>query len=122
RFSVAADGSWCMIGQYRLDPTATDLAQFPNSTTSTKIGGNAIDSKAGLIYAQILTASTQTSTATSPTTSPTTPRAGRGLPAVPPVLSILDPDNLTLRDPLSLAENIVGRSVLSSAGDVLYAI
>jgi uncharacterized protein (TIGR03437 family) len=118
RVSVAADGSWCMIGQYRLDPTATDLAQFPNSATSTQIGGNAIDSKAGIIYAQILTASTQTSTATSPTTTPAAPV----LPAVPPVLSILDADNLTVRDTLSLAENIVGRSLLSSAGDVLYAI
>jgi len=38
------------------------------------------------------------------------------------VLSILDADNLTVRDTLSLAENIVGRSLLSSAADVLYAI
>ena len=122
RVSVAADGSWCMIGQYRLDPTATDLAQFPNSATSTQIGGNAIDSKAGIIYAQILTASTQSSTPTSPTTTTTTTPAAPVLPAGPPVLSILDADNLTVRDTLSLAENIVGRSLLSSAGDVLYAI
>jgi uncharacterized protein (TIGR03437 family) len=118
RVSVAADGSWCMIGQYRLDPKATDLAQFPNSATSTKIGGNAIDSKAGIIYAQILTASPPTSTSTSPTTTP----AVTAPPAAPPVLSILDADNLTVRDTLSLPENIVGRAVLSPAGDVLYAV
>jgi hypothetical protein len=123
RVSVAADGSWCMIGQYRLDPTAIDLAQFPNSAASTNIGGNAIDSKAGVIYAQILTASPQTSTSTSTSTSPTTTTpAAPAQPAAPPVLSILAADNLTVQDTLSLAENIVGRSVLSSAGDVLYAV
>ena len=119
RVSVAADGSWCMIGQYRLDRTATDLAQFPNSTTSTNIGGDAIDSKAGIIYAQVLTAAPQTSTTTIPTTTTTTVAT---TPAAPPVLSILAADNLTVQDTLSLPENIVGRSVLSSAGDVLYAI
>jgi uncharacterized protein (TIGR03437 family) len=118
RVSVAADGSWCMIGQYRLDPVATDLAQFPNSATSSVIGGAAVDSKAGVIYAQILTASPQTSTSAIPTTTP----AATASPATPPVLSILDADNLTVRDTLSLPENMVGRAVLSSAGDVLYAL
>ena len=118
RVGVAADGSWCMIGQYRLDPTAIDLAQFPNSVTSTKVGGVAVDSKAGIIYAQILTGSPQTTASTSPTTTPAAPAQA----AAPPVLSILDADNLTLRDTLSLSENIVGRSVLTSAGDVMYAV
>ena len=62
RVSVSADGSWAMIGQYRLDATANNLAQFPNSVTSVNIGGNAIDSKAGIIYAQIITASSTSST------------------------------------------------------------
>jgi len=119
RVSVAADGSWCMIGQYKVGPTATDLAQFPNSTTSTKIGANAIDSKAGIIYAQVLTAAPQTSTTTIPTTTTTTVAT---TPAAPPVLSILDADNLTVRDTLSLPENLVGRTVLNSARDVLYAV
>jgi uncharacterized protein (TIGR03437 family) len=118
RVSVAADGSYCMIGQYRVDPNAIDLAQFPNSVTSTLIGGVAVDSKNGIIYAQILTASSQTSSSASPTTTPaaTTPSA------TPPVLSLLAADNLTVQDTLSLPENIVGRAVLSSAGDVLYAL
>ena len=117
RVSVAADGSWCMIGQYRLDPMAIDLAQFPNSTTSAKIGGNAIDSTNGIVYAQILTASPQTTTSTIPATTPAPAQ-----PAGPPVLFIMDADNLTVRDTLSLPENIVGRSVLSSAADAMYAI
>jgi hypothetical protein len=57
RVSVAADGSWTMIGQYRLTAKAEELAQFPNSISSTNIGGNAIDSNAGIIYAQIATVS-----------------------------------------------------------------
>jgi uncharacterized protein (TIGR03437 family) len=120
RVGVAADGSWCMIGQYRLNPSAIDLAQFPNSTTSTKIGGVAVDSKGGIIYAQILTGSAPTTTSTTSTSPSTTPAPAQ--PAAPPVLSILDADNLTVRDTLSLAENIVGRSVLTAAADVLYAI
>ena len=120
RVGVAADGSWCMIGQYRLDPSATLLAQFPNSAASTNIGGAAVDSKAGIIYAQILTASPQTSTTTS--TSPVTTPAATTAPAAPPVLSLLAADNLTVQDTLSLPENIVGRAVLTAAGDVLYAV
>ena len=94
RISVSADGSWAMIGQYRLDAYANDLAQFPNSVTSANIGGNAVDSKAGIIYAQILTASPQTTSATSSSTP-----AASAPSATPPVLSILDADNLAVREP-----------------------
>jgi uncharacterized protein (TIGR03437 family) len=38
------------------------------------------------------------------------------------VLSILAADNLTVEDTLSLPENIVGRALLTAAGDVLYAV
>ncbi len=115
RVSVSADGSWAMIGQYKLDQHADDLAQFPNSVTSANVGGNAVDSNAGIIYAQILTADSQaTSTGSSSTTVATATAA--------PVLSIMDADNLTVRQRLSLPENITGRSELTAAGDVLYAV
>jgi uncharacterized protein (TIGR03437 family) len=131
RVAVAADGSWCMIGQYRLNASAIALAQFPNSVTSTSTGGVAVDSKAGIVYSQIITAaptststnsssSSSSSSTTSSSSSSTTTTAAQ--PATPPFLNILDADNLTVRDTLSLSENIVGRSLLSSAGDVLYAI
>src|SRR4051794_11889128 len=55
RIGVAADGSWAMVGMYKIDATNHDLNQFPNSVTSANIGGNAVDSKAGIIYSQILT-------------------------------------------------------------------
>src|ERR1017187_367678 len=85
--------------------------------TSTAVGGVAVDSKAGIIYAEILTVSPDTSTSAIPPTTPAAPA-----PTVPPVPSIMDADNLTVRDTLSLPEDIVGRSLLSSSGAVLYAI
>jgi len=115
RVSVSADGSWCMFGQYKLDGSAHNLAQFPNSISSVNIGGSAIDSNSGIIYAQILTAN---SSSTSSGSTSSTPAAQTG----PPVLSILDADNLTVRQRLVIPENIVGRAVLSSANDVLYAV
>jgi uncharacterized protein (TIGR03437 family) len=121
RVSVAADGSWCMIGLYKLDPQANDLAQFPNAATSANVGGNAIDSKNGIIYAQILTVS-PTTQPNSPSGIPATTPAGTASPATPPVLSILDADNLTVRDSLSLPENITGRMTLNSAADAIYAV
>ncbi len=117
RVSVAADGSYAMIGLYKLDRFANDLAQYPNAITSQNVGGNAIDSRAGIIYAQILTADPLAKSATTLPGSSPAPAA-----AQPPVLSILDEDNLTIRETLSLPENIIGRMVLSGRADMLYAI
>jgi uncharacterized protein (TIGR03437 family) len=120
RVSVAADGSWAMIGQYRVDGFAADLAQFPNSISSLNIGGNAVDSNAGIIYAQIL------ATAGGPQTIPVVAGALPTTPVAPvtgpPVLSILDAENLLVRESFSIPENIIGRSVLSAASDVLYTV
>jgi uncharacterized protein (TIGR03437 family) len=109
RVSVSADGSWTMIGQYRLNAVADNLAQFPNSISSTTVGGNAIDSRAGIIYAQILTASGPVAAGSTTTTAP-------------PVLSILDAENLLVRETFSIPENITGRSILSNASDMLYTV
>ena len=106
RIAVAADGSWALIGQYRLDSVGHDLAQFPNSVVSTNAGGNAIDSNAGIVYAQIV--------ATTPGTSSSSATSA-------PVLNILDAENLLVKESFSLAENITGRMILSSAADRLYA-
>jgi uncharacterized protein (TIGR03437 family) len=114
RISVAADGSWAMVGQYRMTGTADILAQFPNSLASTNIGGSAIDSKAGIIYAQNPTASLTASTGSS-SSAPTAQ-------AAPPVLSILDAENLFVKESFSIPENITGRSILSSANDMLYTV
>ncbi len=110
RIGVSADGSWALVGQYKLDPTAVDLAQFPNSIESANIGGSAVDSKAGVIYAQILTAD-PASTSAGSSSSSSTPAAPTG----PPVLSILDADNLYVREKLQIPENLVGRATLNEA-------
>jgi uncharacterized protein (TIGR03437 family) len=114
RVSVAPDGSWALVGQYRMDAGANFLAQFPNSITSTNIGGSAIDSKGTVIYGQIVTASSASTTSTTGSSS-STPAAA------PPVLSIMDPENLLVKESFSIPENITGRSILSAANDMLYA-
>ncbi len=117
RVSVSADGSYAMIGQYKLDSVADDLAQFPNSITSTNIGGAVVDSATGLIYAQILTASPSTSSSTNPS-SPAAPVSS----TTPPALTIMDADNLEVEDTLQLPENITGRMILSPDGNTIYAV
>src|ERR1019366_1556411 len=107
RIGVAADGSWAMIGQYRLNSVADNLAQYPNSIASTNIGGNAVDSKAAVIYAQIVAAAPGSSGSTAASTGP--------------VLSILDAENLLVEESFSIPENITGRMTLSAASDLLYA-
>jgi hypothetical protein len=110
-----------MVGQYKVDSRFKDLAQFPNAIKSEQIGGAAVDSKAGIIYAQILVGNPQgTSTATdlASALTGTAPAEAAG----PPVLSILDADNLTVRERISLPENIVGRALLSSNSSVMYAV
>jgi uncharacterized protein (TIGR03437 family) len=119
RVSVSADGTYAMIGQYKLDGVADDLAQFPNSITSSNIGGSVINSATGLIYAQILTASPASSTTS--TTTPSSP-AATGSSTGPPVLTLMDADNLTVEDTFNLPENITGRMILDSAGANIYAV
>jgi uncharacterized protein (TIGR03437 family) len=126
RLSVYKDGSWAMLGQYRLDLNFNNTAQFPNSMTAPEIGGNAIDSNAGIMYAQILTqapSSGTTSGSGSGSGSGTGTGTGTTPPpaAVPPVMNILAADNLTVLDSISLPENITGRAVLDSSAKMLYA-
>ncbi len=108
-----------MIGQYRLDATANNLAQYPEfpglrqyrrqchrfqrryhlrsnhrrrSNHRNRCYGNGNHGS-----------------------SPTLP------PAVP-VLSIMDAENLLVSESFSIPENITGRSVLSAAADMLYTV
>jgi uncharacterized protein (TIGR03437 family) len=121
RVAVAADGSWAMMGEFKIDATQHFLNEFPNTVVSQNIGGNAVDSKAGILYSQFLLVNPPTipvnSSSTSSTSSTTTPAA-----TTPPVLFLLDADNLAVREQLVMPENITGRSILSSAGDVLYTV
>ena len=109
RLTVADDGSWAMYGQYKSDPQGYDLAQFPNSITSTNIGGSVVDSKANIMYGQIIVGSVSSSGVIGPAT------------ANPPTMVIMDADNLNVLDSLLMPENITGRMVLSSGRDMVYA-
>ena len=134
RVSVAADGSWAMVNMYKIDGGLHDMAQFPNSVTSLNVGAAAVDSSSGTIYAQIVTlAPGSGSTATSGSgsssgsqsstgSSSSSSSSAAGVPVGPPLLSILDADNLTVRNSILIPENLTGRAVLSSAADVLYVI
>ena len=113
RVSVAADGSWAMIGWSAFAPAQCGRgfmirSRYPNVALSTNITGHAIDSRNGIMYGQIF--------------DPNQP-AGPPYKATPtPSLAIMDADNLTVRDWLRIPENLVGRAVLNSAGSVMYAI
>jgi uncharacterized protein (TIGR03437 family) len=106
RVTVAADGSWAMVGQYKIDSRMRLLAQFPNSATATNIGGIALDTRAATLYGQILTGSGAAATASAPR----------------PVLSVLDADNLYERERINLPENITGRMAMTQKSDIIYAV
>lgn len=118
RVSVAADGSYAMVGYAMFSgPTPTNpnlvlLGRHPNTIASPNVTGHAIDSKNNLIYGQI-------PDPTQPTGPPYTYVASAG--AAPTIL-IMDSDNLNVRDRIMMPENLVGRAILNAAATVLYAI
>jgi uncharacterized protein (TIGR03437 family) len=102
--SAARDGGYFAAGWAVFDHNGVLRSQFPNPAGQLAVGSHAIDSAAGLIYAQIPEA------------------AAADGPPTPPVLTVTDADNLTVRERLRLPENLTGRSVLTAAGDRLYSI
>lgn len=78
------------------------IAAFPSATGDFGIGSYAIDTVRNVVYSQV-PASDWTKT-------------------TPPVLTIADGDNLAPLEQFSLRENLTGRSLLDSAGQVLYAV
>ena len=126
RVSVAADGTWAMIGYAVFTsnfttgnfPYGVIRAQYPDVVTSTNVTGSALDSAAGIIYAQIPDA-TQPS---GPPFAPVTVPPGQQATAKFPNIAIMDADNLTVRDRVKIPENLVGRALLSSNGKTMFAI
>ncbi len=120
--SVSEDGSYAVLGWALLNRRGILMAQFTNSLGRFDLGSHAIDSRKGLIYAQmpeaVKSASTPTPTTGTPPTS-TTP-AAEPAPAVP-VLQVVDADNLAVRERYLLPENLTGKAVLSSDGNTMYA-
>ncbi len=98
--SVSQDGSYFTAGWTLQDQFFFDISEFTNPSGILNIGTSAIDSASNTIYAQM-------------------PPPGS---AQPPVLQIVDADNLTLRNRLKLPENFAGKSVLSSDASTLYGV
>jgi uncharacterized protein (TIGR03437 family) len=125
RVSVAADGSWAMIGWSQFAPAQCNggfmiASRYPQPLTSPNVTGHAVNSTNGVtdtLYAQVFDANQPSG----PPYYPTTPAASASS-AKPPVLSILDADNLTVRDKIYLPEDLVGRALVDSKGNNMYAI
>lgn len=106
--SVSRDGSYFTAGWGLFSASGVLISQFANPSGALNVGSHAIDSIAGLIYAQIPQAQSQSS--------------GASATAAPPVLMVTDADNLTIRDQLQLPENLAGKSLLNRARDTMYSI
>jgi len=116
--SVSADGSSFTAG-WALLRGGYWAAQFPSAAGTLNIGTTAINSSAGLIYAQVPQATAQSSAA--PPSTPSSPSAPQGSVA-PPILQVVAADNLAVQQNLQLAENTTGKSVLTAKSDMLYTI
>jgi uncharacterized protein (TIGR03437 family) len=106
RISSSADGSYAAAGYSLLGPGGVLKGRYPNVIPSANITGVAIDSANKLVYAEY------------PDTNQSTGPGGTGQAA----MLIMDADNLTFRDRISIPEDMVGRAVLNSAATVLYAV
>jgi len=98
--SVAQDGSYFTMGWTLKDRGFYNISQFANISGALNVGTSSIDSAHNVIYAQM-------------------PPPGT-LP--PPVMQIVDSDNLNIRNQIQLPENFAGKSVLSSDGSTLYGV
>jgi uncharacterized protein (TIGR03437 family) len=110
--SVDRTGATFMAGWTLLNPDFVLLAQFPYPTGRLNLGSHAFDDSRNLIYANVPTAE---ETSGHPSTLAAAGQDG-------PVLTILDSDNLTVRERLRLQESLAGKSLLSSDRNVMYSV
>ncbi len=103
--SVARDGSYYAAGWGVFARTGPLIAQFGNAAGLLSVGSLALDSDSNLLYAQIPEAQKDSKDTTAP-----------------PILSVMDADNLTVRERLRLPENLAGRGVLNTGADIVYAV
>jgi uncharacterized protein (TIGR03437 family) len=132
--SVNNDGSVYATG-WAMNTTKLSLFayQFTSPSGALNIGSHAIDSAAGLIYAQVPDAGPPAAPPTTSTvclpngdciTLTIPPPAGTppATLATPRNLMVADLDNLTVRQRLLIPENLAGRSILNRAADTMYSI
>jgi uncharacterized protein (TIGR03437 family) len=111
RISTAADGSYAMVGYTLIGPHAVLKGRYPDVIESPNITGVAVDAANGVIYAQIPDANQPTGAGPLPAGS-----------TAQSAMVIMDADNLTFRDRISIPENMVGRALLNSTATTMYAV
>ena len=109
--SVNQDGSAFVTGWLLLNSSHRLLAQFPYPTGRFNLGSHAFDDSRDFIYSNL---PTPKETSDEPSTLPSEGEDG-------PVLTILDSDNLTVRERLRLAESLTSKSILSSDRQTMYS-
>jgi uncharacterized protein (TIGR03437 family) len=105
--SLSSNGSFATFFWSVQNANFNTTAQFSNVAGLFSVGSTLIDSSRNLIYAQI---------------PPTGTSATSSYATNPPILNIVDSDNLTLEDRLQLPENLAGKSVLSADNNTMYSI
>ena len=118
--SVNQNGTLYLSGWALSDEQASLVAEFPNPIGELAIGSHAIDSTRGLVYAQLPENVTTTSSGSGSDSG-----SGSGTSSKtygPPMLRVMDLDNLNVRERLNLAENLSGKSLLTADGSVMYSI
>ena len=110
RVSVSADGASAMIGWAQFNIHGYLTSRYPNVISSLNITGHVFDSNNGIIYGQFPDSS-----------QPSGPAAGNVSTGTPAML-VMDADNLTVRDRITIPEDMVGRAVIDSSSSTLYAI
>ncbi len=108
--SVSQDGSYFTAGWGLFNASGLLISEFANPSGQLNIGSHVIDSVAGVIYAQIPQAQSQSGT------------SGSSATVGSPVLMVVDADNLTVRDQLQLPENLTGKSLLNKARNTMYSV
>ncbi|HVY94416.1 MAG TPA: hypothetical protein VHA14_16760, partial [Bryobacteraceae bacterium] len=111
RISTSIDGSYAMVGYALIGPGAVLKGRYPDVIQSANITGSAIDSGNGIIYAQIPDSN-----------QPTGAGPAAAGSTVQSAMVIMDADNLTFRDRISIPENMVGRALLNSSATTMYAV
>lgn len=99
-------GANVLVGWTLVNANDRLIAQFPYAQGAFNVGSHAYDFKRDVIYTHMPSA------LGAPTPGSTEP----------PVLHLVDTDNLTVRERLSLAENLAGRSLFSRDMNTVYAI
>jgi uncharacterized protein (TIGR03437 family) len=118
RVSLSDDGEYCAAGYAVFNRSGAMVAQFSDPVATLNTGTMALYSKTNTLYAHIPDAKTSTTSLPASSSGPAGPLGTSGLP----VLTIMDADNMTVRERLLLPENLTGRAVLSEDGASLYSV